>query len=239
MSWIIIDKRLPDNAKKALATYGSIIEFESSGVVYDAISGHPDIFMCDTGSGLIVAPNSPVTFIKKLNNLKIPYNTGNMPLGRRYPETSRYNAVATKKYLIHNLKYTDKSILDASAEKILIHTSQAYTRCNLIALNDTAFITSDKSIEKSLQKQGLNVLFVNPEEISLPGFPYGFFGGCCGIYQKNLFVSGNLKYFKYSDSVIAFVRQNGLETIEINDDKLYDAGGLFFITNQNPLPVTL
>ena len=239
MNWIIIDKRLPGASKKALTVYGSVLEFESSGVVYDAISGHPDIFICDTGSGLIVAPNSPPSFINKLNEIKVPYKTGDKPLGRAYPETSRFNAVVTKKYLIHNLKYTDKSILDACDEKIQIHTRQAYTRCNLIALNDNAFITSDKSIEKSLLKQKLNVLFVSPEEIVLPGFQYGFFGGCCGVHQQKFFISGSLKHFKYGNSVLSFIKENGLETIELIDDNLFDCGGLFFINNQNPLSVTL
>lgn len=54
---IVIDKRIPEEAKKRLSGFGKIIEFETKGITYPAISGHPDIFMCQTTESLICAPN--------------------------------------------------------------------------------------------------------------------------------------------------------------------------------------
>ena len=42
--------------------------------------------------------------------------------------------------MIHNLKHTDSTIL--SLYENHIHVNQGYTRCNLVALNENAFITS-------------------------------------------------------------------------------------------------
>jgi len=227
--WIIIDKRLPAEAKKKLGAYGNLLEFESSGIVYDAISGHPDIFLCDTGSCLIAAPNIPKVYLDFFSKNNILFKAGYEKTGSTYPATSHYNAVVTEQYLIHNLKYTDKAILEACAHKIHLHTSQSYTRCNLISLDEKNFITSDKNIEKILIKQALNVLYVSPDEIILNGFPHGFFGGCCGVLQNKLMISGNMKYYKSKDSVPDFIKNSKMELIELYDGKLFDAGGLFFI----------
>jgi len=227
--WIIIDNRLPAEAKQKLSTFGNLIEFESSGIVYDAISGHPDIFLCDTGSFLVAAPNTPQRYLDFFTKNNITYKTGYQKLGNKYPATSHYNAVVTENFLIHNLKYTDKAILEACEHKIHLHTNQAYTRCSLLGVGENNFITSDKNIEKVLLKAGLNVLFVNPEKILLKGFPHGFFGGCCGILQNKLIVAGNLKYYKPKDSIMEFLKTNNMELVELYDGKLVDAGGLFFI----------
>lgn len=227
--WIIIDNRLPAAAKQKLSTFGDLMEFESSGIVYDAISGHPDIFLCDTGSLLVAAPNTPQRYLDFFTKSNIKYKTGYKNIGNKYPATSYYNAVVTEQYLIHNLKYTDKAILEACENKTHLHTHQSYTRCNLISLGENNFITSDKDIEKVLRKAGLNVLFVSPDEILLKGFHNGFFGGCCGILQKKLIIAGSLKYYSPKDSIKEFLKTNNIELVELYDGRLFDAGGLFFI----------
>ncbi len=226
---IIADKRIPEKAQEQLRSFGSLFELESSGIVYPAISGHPDIFMCNTGSSLIVAPNAPAELYHFLTAHHVSFQRGTAKLGNEYPATSNFNAVVTEKYLVHNLKHTDKSILEACQEKIHIHVNQAYTRCNLIALNEADFITSDKGIEKALKKQMLNVLYFDPAGIVLPGFVNGFFGGCCGINGNNLFITGSLKYYKQKDSVMDFIKNCRSGLIELYDGKLFDAGGIFFI----------
>jgi hypothetical protein len=60
----IIDKKIPEEAKKNLAEAGlhpdySLLELETEGLVYPAISGHPDIFFCQTPQTLVIAPNLP------------------------------------------------------------------------------------------------------------------------------------------------------------------------------------
>lgn len=227
--WIIIDNRLPAEAKQNLSAFGNLMEFESPGIVYDAISGHPDIFLCDTGSFLVAAPNTPQRYLDFFKKNNITYKHGYKNIGYKYPATAHYNAVVTEKFLIHNLKYTDKAILEACENKIHLHTNQSYTRCNLLNLGENNFITSDKNIEKVLLKAALNVLFVSPGEILLKGFPHGFFAGCCGILKNRLILAGSLKYYKPKDSLMDFLNATNMELFELYDGKLVDAGGLFFI----------
>ena len=66
MSLIIIDKKIPEEAKIKLSGYGDLLELETIGITYDAISGHPDIFFSVLNNDLIVAPNLPQKFREAL-----------------------------------------------------------------------------------------------------------------------------------------------------------------------------
>ncbi len=227
--WIIADARLPEIIKENLSNYGTLLEFSSNAIVYNAISGHPDIFCCSTDQQLIIAPNTPTEFIAMLNNSKINFCLGDALLGNTYPETAHYNAVSTQHYLIHNFYYTDKKIKEAAQDKLAIHVNQAYTRCNLLFLNPTHFITSDKGIEQTLVKHGLVGLYVHPEGIQLKGFSHGFFGGCCGIHQHRLFLNGSLSYLPEKKALTAFLSSQQIETIELYQGPLIDSGSLLFL----------
>jgi hypothetical protein len=227
--WIIIDKRMPEPSKLKLRNYGDLIELESHNIVYDAISGHPDIFLCQADNQLIIAPNAPSEFVDKLKDSNIDFTFGNKPLGMKYPETAFYNAVVTDKLLIHNLKVSDSSILESCKDKIHIQTNQAYTRCSLISLDENSFITSDRGIARSLMENNFKVLYVDPSDVQLQGFDHGFFGGCCGIFEKKLFVNGRLKNFSAKDDVVNFVNNLGVTIIELYDGPLHDVGGIFFM----------
>jgi len=228
---IIVDKRIPEAAKQKLATYGELLEISTHGITYDAISGHPDVFFCHTPRELIVAPNTPAEFLRQLELKSIPFTLGENPVGSKYPETARYNAVVTNNCLIHNTSVTDASILKITLTINLfpLTFNQAYTRCNLIALDDGHFITSDRGIEKALKSRNLEVLYVSPEGIVLPGFPNGFLGGCCGVTDDKLFITGSLHYYPEGEKVRQFSTKAGFRVIELYDGPLFDGGGILFI----------
>jgi hypothetical protein len=227
--WIIVDLRIPQSAKQSLIDFGNLLEFESHNLVYDSISGHPDIFLFQSDNQLIIARNTPDEFVEKLKVNKIEYTFGNKLLGMKYPKTARFNAVCTDKLLIHNLKVTDPFVIKNCNNKKLLHCAQAYTRCNLIALDESCFITSDKGIEKVLMANLLNVLYVDPEGIKLKGFTNGFFGGCCGVYDKKLFINGSLDFYHAKEEIKSFVSKAGLTIIELYNGPLHDGGGIFFV----------
>lgn len=226
---ILADNRLPEQAKSVLSESGKLIQMESSGIVYEAISGHPDIFFCQNGEAWIAAPNAPQIIIDNLIKHNQELHVGEKYLGRKYPETAYYNAVVTENLLIHNLKITDPEILKISAGKEKIHVEQGYTRCNLVPLNECGFITSDKGIETTLLKSGKNVLFVDSSEIILPGFKNGFFGGCCGVKEDLLFIAGSLRFIHNGDQIKTFADCCGFGIVELYDGPLIDGGGIFFL----------
>ena len=145
---VIADSRMPEEAKKNLKKLGNVLFINPTSITYDSISSHPDIFFFQKDDALIYAQNAPKKIIKELKKRKINLIEGEKEVGKKYPDTVPYNAVGIGNLLIHNLKYTDAKIL--SSYKNHIHVNQGYTRCNLLALNENCFITSDEAISRQL-----------------------------------------------------------------------------------------
>jgi len=226
---IIVDKRLSYKALKELSHWGEVIMFGTENVTYEAISCHPDVFFCPVKDKLIVAPNCPDEYKNKISEKGIQLIDGNNPVGLHYPESAYYNAVITDTILIHNLKFTDKRIFDSSPDVKYINVNQAYTRCNLLHISGNNFITSDRGIEKKLLSCDFNVLYNNPEQICLPGFKNGFFGGCCGMVKNKLFINGSLQFVSEKKKFRMFCDQLEVEIIELTNDALSDIGSILFI----------
>lgn len=225
---IIVDRKIPEEAKINLRKCGLLMELETNGITYPAISGHPDIFFTQINDKLLIAPNLPDRYLRILERSKIKFETGENPVGKKYPETACYNAVVTSKHLIHNLKITDQGIAKLCNNKNNIHVNQGYTRCNLVFLDKHNAITSDASIAKTVIDHGINPLLVDPTKIDLPGFNNGFFGGCCGVFNKQLFVLGNLNKYPDGEKVRNFSEKINIPIIQLCNTPLFDGGGVFF-----------
>ncbi len=225
ISLIVIDKKMPHEAKRTLLQYGDVLELETAGITYPAISGHPDIFFCQAPAGLIVAPELPDKYFEALKQKKLNFVKGGLMPGSQYPQTAAYNAVVCGNLLIHNLKVTDSVVLNACQDLQHIHVKQAYTRCNLLTLN-SIFITSDKGIEKILTIKGINCKFFSPEGIKLEGFSHGFLGGACGVYEDQVFVCGSLKHYSYGKEFKQIADQAGYYVEELYNGPLIDVGSI-------------
>ncbi len=241
---IIADSRMPEDTKKNLKKLGNVLFINPTSVTYNSISSHPDIFFFQKDDALIYAPNAPKRIIKELKKRKIKLIEGKKEVGKKYPETVPYNAVGIGNLLIHNLKHTDETIL--SSYENHINVNQGYTRCNLLALNENAFITSDVGIFNAVNSQQTtdnslyphesyvetygrtSVLYIDPKQIKLEGQKNGFFPGCCGVWKNNLIVCGSTKNLKEKAELDKFLKDNNFNLIELYDGDLVDVGSVFF-----------
>jgi len=225
---VIASASLPEAALSKLKSMADVQLFSTQGITYEAIANHPDVFLCPTEKGIVVAKNLPPDQKNALPDSLPKKIQGITLVGEKYPETAHYNAVITSSYLIHNLKFTDPALLNGCSEKIKINVNQAYTRCNVLALHHDWFITSDRGIEAALRHHHLHVLYVDPQEILLPGFAHGFFGGACGIYNQTVWFAGSLNHFKQGREISDLLGDLGYGTVELYDGPLFDGGSLFF-----------
>lgn len=226
---IFVNSKLPQNAKLALERIAETIDFSAPGLVYDAVEAHPDLFFVQVGNKLMVPPNLPPKYFRLLAEKAISYSVGQSPVGFRYPESAKYNAVVTEKYFIHNRRISDPLLLEYTAGLMHIHVNQGYTRCNLLALGDTHFITSDKGIYQTLHSLDMQVLFVDPKGIGLPGFSHGFFGGVCGQWQQTVYISGSLGFHPQGKSIRQFIEAAGFTVEELYNGPLFDGGSIIFV----------
>lgn len=233
---IIASSMMPAAARESLSKMGSVIWLEPSDKAYPSISSHPDIFFfchneryCDS---VICAENVDIKLPENITVIK-----GDKSVGHKYPETVPYNAVGVGNILIHNLLYTDLLILDfykkISTKSVQLNVNQGYTRCNLLALDEKNFITSDFGIKRVLEENGCNVFYVDPHQIALPGHNHGFFPGCCGLVDDCVVVCGSLKHLKECKELKKFIRRNSMKIIELYDGELVDVGSIFFIRRKS------
>ena len=224
---IIADSRMPEEAKKNLKKLGNVLFLNPTEITYNSISSHPDIFFFQKDDALIYAPNAPKRIIKELKKRNIKLIEGKKEVGKKYPETVPYNAIGIGNLLIHNLKHTDETIL--SSYENHINVNQGYTRCNLLALNENAFITSDVAVGTRLATSvHYSVLYIDPKQIKLEGQKNGFFPGCCGVWKNNLIVCGSTKNLKEKAELDKFLKENNFNLIELYDGELIDVGSVFF-----------
>jgi hypothetical protein len=224
---IIASSHLPDEAAQVLRKLGRLLLLPPQQGVYESIATHPDIYFCHDGECLYVSPLISKSMLSQLGKIRI--EIGERAPGPVYPATALYNAVLSPTLLIHNLKVTDNTLLKASENRSKIHVSQAYTRCNLINLDDEHFITSDKGIEKALLKHSKKVCFINPSGVRLKGHKHGFFGGACGISGRTLFICGSLSRLDESELLSDFLSNAGWHLISLYNGPLLDLGSLLII----------
>ncbi len=225
---IIADKRIPDAAKNRLKEFGDLFEFSTTGIVDTAISGHPDLFMCQVDRSLILSPQVPSSLIDNLVFRNLQFKIGKKPVERKYPGCVTYNAIVTEKYLIHHLTATDESILEAVNGLTPVHVNQGFTRCSVLPVGD-GFITSDAGIYKKLQSLDIAVILSSTDHIVLPGYRNGLFGGCCGIHEDHVFILGKLSCSGNDQAIKAFIEARNYRIVELYDGPLFDGGSVFFV----------
>jgi len=220
---------IPVAANKKLSQWGEFVPFQTHNIVYDAVSGHPDMFFCPVDGEWVVAPDVPWKYKKQLIKKEISFCEGENSVGEIYPQTAFYNAVVSEKYLIHNRKVTDPVIKQKAIGKTAIHVNQAYTRCSLLPLSQDRFVTSDEGIYQTLLKTGVEIYYFSPKGILLPGFRNGFLGGCCGIFENRVFIIGQLSFYPEGGKLRSVLQHCNYEIIELYDGPLFDGGSLLFL----------
>ena len=100
-------------------------------------------------------------------------------------------------------------------------------------MTDSAFITDDESIYKTLKAEKLDVLLVKKGSVRLKGFDYGFFGGCCGkISDKKIVFFGDIKNHSCYDNIKSFAKNYKIDLISLAKGDLTDIGSLIPITEK-------
>jgi hypothetical protein len=250
---IIVDHRIPQEAKKSLQSLcpslqATLIELETTGLVYPEISGHPDIFICKTPQTLVVSPNLPERYFAVFAEQRIRFVKGHFTAGEltgvktetHLPPNLRsrkkleskantgYNAAVSEDLLVHRLEYTDPIILENCHYLKKIPVKQGYTRCNLLLLKEGHYITSDNGIDTALKNAGFQGIFTDPEKTVLPGFPNGFTGGAMGIHENCIYLIGSLSYIPEGSTIAEFAAALGYRITELYDGPLFDGGGILF-----------
>ncbi len=217
MSKVYISARANRALIEYLAQYGhTVCMLPPLPQLEKAIADHPDLVFCS----LNPAAGGPV-FHGKISAVQ--------PC---YPSDVPYNACCTGRYFIHNLKYTAPELRSA-AETLgmtLIDVPQGYTRCSCLPVDENSIITADMGIVKACRAAGLDVLEVTTGHVDLPGYPYGFIGGCGGRVGNTIVFHGNLDSgtggHPDGAAIRRFIEERGLTLVDFPQFKLTDIGSI-------------
>ncbi len=228
---ILADSRMPAEAARRLSHLGEVLWLEPQPQVYQSIAAHPDIFFCQTDQQLVASPDIPAEWKNRLLQAGVELVFGAEGLGAAYPATARYNAVVAEGLLIHHRRATDTRLISVCKDKRYVHVPQAYTRCNLLPLGHRNFLCSDVAIEAALHEAGMQVLMIDPRQVTLQGHQHGFAGGCFGLWKQQLVCCGSLRMLKEEKQVRALAGALELEVLELFDGPMTDVGSIFFAGN--------
>ena len=183
--------------------------------VSEGLSMHPDIFMCRMGTAL----RSPV------------FTGDESLLGPVYPKDVLYNAVVTERFMICNTKTVSPELIKAAKglypDIELINVKQGYTKCNVIPVDESHFITEDSGIFKAVSGLGgAECLLSEPGHVMLPGYDRGFIGGCCGRIGDDIWFNGDITLHPDYEKIRTMIENCGLGIRYVPGMPLVDIGSI-------------
>ncbi|MFX0548061.1 DUF6873 family GME fold protein [Hathewaya histolytica] len=232
MNCVFVDNRIfPEELEKLETLNKNILKVPELDILYPSIKGHPDILInIIDNKSILVHKDIQMDFIQLLEskNLKVLYTENS--LEATYPKDIIINALSTEEFFIHNLNFTDKTLLKKNMHKKLISVNQGYTKCSTALVNKNSIITSDVTIAKNLKENNFNVLLIPPGDIILEELNYGFIGGTCGLVEDNVLAFyGDLNYYAYGREVLKFLKECKVEPLFLRKGKLIDRGSILSI----------
>lgn len=224
-----VDYRTTDNEINSLKKLNyDVIKIPKDNNLYEAINGHTDIQLnIINNNTLIVNKNITLSFKELLKTKNINFIESDSTLLSKYPSNISLNAYITDNYLVHNLKFTDKKILEYCKNKKTINVNQGYTKCSILPLREKAIITNDAGIYNTLKSENFDILLLPFGDIELSGFNYGFIGGVGGmISNDSMAFFGSLDNYAFGNEVKKFLYKYDIKPIYLSDTKLIDRGSL-------------
>lgn len=216
MKNLIIDSRIREEEYKYLTNYFNVIKLPLSDDVYEEISGHSDIFYCKINNQIVAAPNAKILDKNfKLDKTKVR---------KEYPLDVAYNACQIGNRLVGS-KYSDESIIPDIVVK------QGYVKCSIAVTSDKSCITTDKKIAEVLNKNNIDALYIEENNIKLLkkdksiSNMSGFIGGASLVFDNKFVLFGDIDMLRNKDKILEHIYKYNLKLVDFKGLDVYDYGG--------------
>lgn len=193
------------------------------------IADHSDLLLHHLGAGRVVVTDSSPQLAQSLQQFGFNTTLYERGLGSKYPNDISLNCFALNGVLYCLPKHTAEELLNYYQSNIgrVQPVNQGYAKCSTCIVNAHSIITADPSIQAAAERNGLDVLGIRPGHIALPGYCYGFIGGCTGLLNQNLLAfTGDITRHPDSGSILRFCGERGVEVLSLNRGPLLDIGGI-------------
>jgi len=226
--YALVDNRARQMLDRPLRDLGlRPIYMPPSSLLAPPIDSHPDMRCAVIGRKVFCSPGDESVF-SDIKDIDIT-SCLSVPRGG-YPGDAAYNCLIIGGRLVHNLRYTDKTILDYAKNTgmTLVHAEQGYAGCSACVVDSGSAITSDKGIHATLVKSGVDCLLISEGHVQLDGYGYGFIGGASGLLDERILLfTGDIGLHPDYQSIRSFVTSKGVNIICLTDLPLFDIGRIF------------
>ena len=228
MTYILVAENFPEEAAEKLKSYGKVVRTRANKNLLRGLDTHPDILTHPLPSGEIVVDRDNFEYYKKIFPDKKILPSHSI-LSKEYPKDVPQNAFTFKNYFIHNLKFTDKVLLDyyKNSGYEMIDIKQGYGKCSSLVTEDF-IITSDGGIYESL-RDFIPIYKIKHGEIRLQNFNYGFIGGATGVLGKKIFFTGDFSHHSSHEEILKIIKKYNYEIEILSKDQIEDFGSIYFI----------
>lgn len=228
MTYVLVAENFPEASAEKLKKYGEVVRTCANKNILKGLDTHPDILVHPLPNGDILVDRDNLEYYKNIFPDKkiLPSNS---ILSKKYPKDVPLNAFTFKNYFIHNLKFTDKLLLDyyKNYGYDLINIKQGYAKCSSLVTEDF-IITSDGGIYESLRDL-IPIYKIDHGQIKLQNFNYGFIGGASGVLGKKIFFTGDFSHHSSYEEILKIINKYDYEIEILYKDPIEDYGTIFFI----------
>ena len=228
MKYVIVAENFPEDSAEKLKKYGEVVRTRANKKLLRGLDTHTDILVHPLPSGELVVDRDNFEYYKKIFPDKKILSSHSC-LSKKYPKDVPLNAFTFKNYFIHNLKFTDKVLLDyyKNSGYEMINIKQGYGKCSSLVTEDFV-ITSDGGIYESLRDL-IPIYKINHGEIRLQNFKYGFIGGASGVLGKKIFFTGDFSHHSSYEEILKIIKKYDYEIEILSKDPIEDYGSIYFI----------
>ena len=199
------------------------------------VASHPDMLLFFAPDAIYCTKSYTEIAARELHKISLACGKSirciEAECGSEYPRDVLLNALPMGKYLLCNTKTVAPELTRLGF--IPCHVNQGYTKCASLPLGENAIITSDASIAVQAKRIGMDVLQIAAGHISLPGYDYGFIGGCASFapYQKTdtVFFCGDLSQHPDAKKIEYFCVSQNTRLVYLSEIRLCDIGTIFMI----------
>ena len=200
------------------------------------VASHADLLLHHLGHHKIVAAKGDGDYINQLKQLGFQISLSEKKLDHNYPDDIPLDCLRVGKYLFGKAKHIDPIILKYCHDnKIeIVDVKQGYTKCSACIVNENTIITSDIGVEKACRGKGMDTLLIQNGDLSLPGYDYGFIGGCTGLIDKHtLAMAGDITYHPDGKRIINFLHAHDVTAVALQKGIPIDIGGILPLIQDN------
>ena len=225
-SFAFVSRQMPENLTCEIERRGVKIKRLPPFSALDApVSSHPDMLLLTLGGKLIL----PEEYYRENITLfeGIDVICAKEAFSADYPHDVPLNALETDKGIFCLEKSASERIKEFGGK--IINVAQGYARCSCCKIDENSLITADPSIAVAAKDAGCDVLEVCSAQIRLPGYPYGFIGGCSAAIGNEILFFGKLEEHPDCQSIEEFIYSHGKKPVSLTNEPLTDYGGIVFI----------